>query len=63
MDGLHVELHQDGANRVVEAHSRYAGVSAAGDVTHYAVRELGYVQELSTTTSGYAKAQLPSKKK
>ena len=52
---MRVDLHQDGA------YSRNAGAPEAKDVIHYAVT--GNVQELSTTTSGYPKAQLPNKKK
>ena len=39
--GMHVELHQDGADRVAVAHSRNVRVPEAKDVIHYALRELG----------------------
>ena len=39
--GMHVDLHQDGADRVAVAHSRNVRVPEAKDVIHYALRELG----------------------
>ena len=39
--GMQMDLHQDGANRVAEAHSKNAGIPEAEDVIHHAVRELG----------------------
>ena len=39
--GMYVDPHQDGANKVAEAHSRNAGVLPVTIVVHYAVRDLG----------------------
>ena len=39
--GMHVDLHQDGADRVAVAPSRNVRVPEAKDVIHYALRELG----------------------
>ena len=58
--GMHVDLHQ-GAYRVAKAHSRNAGVPEAKKCYPSCSELTGYVQELSTTTGGYPKAQLPSK--
>ena len=63
VSGTHVDPHQDGAYRVAKAHSRNAGVPEAKIFLSIMLCVDWYVQELPMTTSGYPKAQLPSKKK
>ena len=52
---VHVDLYQDGAYRVAEAHSRHAGVLEAEDVLYYAVRELGLCRNFRRPRVGIRK--------
>ena len=53
--GMHVDVHQDGADRVPEAHSRNAGVPEARDVFHYVVRKLGMCRNFRRPRVGIRK--------
>ena len=53
--GMHVDVHQDGADRVAEAHSRNAGVPEARDVFHYVVRKLGMCRNFRRPRVGIRK--------
>ena len=60
---MYVDLHQRGVDKWAETHFRSRGAPEATFVVHYAMHEIGSVQELSTTTSGFPKAEVPCKKK